>query len=126
VSITPFIVNGVTGGRLMGHSRAVVFHYPAAALESDPGLVGWNTVNVANGITPQAPAEQFAALDRPFGLWIGADDELFVPERVIAFGELATTVGDRSSAAVVPDQKHLGILVRADEQIGPWLDAQAP
>jgi pimeloyl-ACP methyl ester carboxylesterase len=126
VSVLPFVVNGVTGGWLMGHSRAVVFHYPPAALESDPGLVTWNTVNLANGITPQAPGDQFAALDRPFGLWIGANDEIFLPERVVAFGELANGVSDASTAAIVPDQNHLGILVRAAEQIGPWLEANVP
>ncbi len=112
----------MTGGRLMGHTKAVLFNYPPETLASDPRMVAAYTVNLANGITPRAPRDQFAQLDRPFGLWIGAEDELFEPEKVIAFGRLAERVRDDSVAAVVPDRNHLGILVSAHEFIGPWLE----
>ena len=104
-----------------GSPRAVVFNYPPEVLEADPGMVGWNTVNLANGITPQAPDEQFASIDRPFGLWIGKSDELFVPEKVVAFGALAERARAESVSAVVPGETHLGILVDAADFMGPWL-----
>jgi acylglycerol lipase len=124
-SVAPFVINALSGGRLMGHNRAVVFNYPPQVLEADPGMVGWNTVNLANGITPQAPGEQFAALDRPFGLWIGGEDEIFVPRKVVAFGARAEGVRESSASEVVPDQTHLGILVHAAEFVGPWIVATA-
>lgn len=121
VRLTPFVVNAMSGGSLMGHTKAVIFHYPEEALTADPLMVTAYTVNLANGITPKAPQDQFAELDRPFGLWIGAEDELFEPDKVIAFGRLATRVRDDSAAVVVPGQKHLGILVSAHEIMGPWI-----
>lgn len=122
VSILPFVVNGITGW--MGHSEAVRFNYPAEVLEADPGMVRAYTVNLANGVTPQAPADQFGALDRPFGLWIGERDELFVPEAVIGFGDLAQAVREESTSAVLADETHLSVLVDAHLVIAPWLQSR--
>jgi len=123
VRLAPFVLNGMTGGWAMGHSRAVIFNYPPELLASDPGMVGFNTVHFANGLTPSAPRDQFAALDRPFGLWIGEHDEIFDPTRVLAYGPLAEQVAADSSSALVPDRNHLGILVDAHEPLGRFLDA---
>ncbi len=106
----------------MGHNRAVQFNYPPEATAGDPRIVVSNTVNLAKGITPSAPRDQFASLDQPFGLWIGAQDELFEPGKVIEFGRLAARVLDESVSIVVPECNHLGILVSAREFIGPWLE----
>ena len=121
-SVLPFIINAMTGGRLLGHNFAVRFNYPPDVLAADPGIVVANTVNLANGITPSAPERQFVGLEQPFGLWIGAEDELFEPDKVIEFGRLAARVGDSSVSVVVPDCNHLGILVSAHELIGPWIE----
>ena len=125
VSLLPFVVHAMTGGWLMGHREAVRFNYPSEILDADPGMVSGYTVNFANGVTPQAPFEQFAALDAPVGLWIGGDDELFEPEAVVAFVDLATSVRAASTAAVLPGGTHLGVLVDAHEAIGPWLTSRA-
>jgi acylglycerol lipase len=116
-----FAANAMSGGATHGHDYAVKFNYPAAALAADPGLVAAITVNMSNALIPAAPDQQFAALDRPFGLWIGAEDELFLPDKVLAFADLAASVRAASVASLIPDAKHLSILVRAHETIGPWL-----
>ena len=72
-------------------------------------------------LTPSAPREQFAALDRPFGLWIGSEDELFLPDKVLAFGDLAAAVRADSEADSIPGGRHLSVLVTAHETIGPWI-----
>jgi len=125
VSLLPFVVNALSGGWLMAHTEAVRFDYPESLLAADPGMVRAYTVALANGVTPQAPAEQFAGLDRPFGLWIGERDELFDPQAVLAFAERAQAVRAESRAALVPEQTHLGILVDADAVLGPWLRERA-
>ncbi|MCL4298029.1 MAG: hypothetical protein KJ077_19960 [Anaerolineae bacterium] len=56
------------------------------------GLVAAITVNMSVALIPVAPREQFAALDRPFGLWIGSEDELFLADKVLAFADLAVSV----------------------------------
>jgi acylglycerol lipase len=79
------------------------------------------TVNMAVALTPLSPPEQFAALNRPFGLWMGSEDELFVPEKVLAFADAAVSVRSRSQAAIIAGAKHLSIIMRAHETIGPWI-----
>lgn len=116
-----FAANAMSGGMTHGHDYAVKFNYPPQALAADPGLVAAITVNMSNALMPAAPDRQFAALDRSFGLWIGAEDELFLPDKVLAFADLATVVRAESEARVIPDAKHLSILVKAHETIGPWL-----
>jgi len=66
-------------------------------------------------------AQFFAALDRPFDLWIGTDDELFLPEKVLAFADLATSARIGSQASSIPGAKHLSVLVKAHETTGPWI-----
>jgi alpha-beta hydrolase superfamily lysophospholipase len=116
-----FAANAMSGGVTHGHDYAVRFNYPIEALAADPGLVAAITVNMSHALMPAAPDRQFAALDRPFGLWIGAEDELFLPDKVLAFADLAVAVRTESEAGRIPDAKHLSILVRAHETIGPWL-----
>ncbi len=121
VRLAPFVLNGMTGGFAMGHYPAVRFRYPPEVLENDPSMVASNTVHFANGLTPRAPRDQFASLDRPFGLWIGDGDELFAPDRVVAYGPLAAGVQTSSTWEIVPGRNHLGILVDAHERIGRFL-----
>ena len=124
VNVLPFVFNGISGGLLFGHSKAVKFNYPPEVLEADPGMVGYVTVNMGNAVTPSAPSKQFAELDRPFGLWVGSEDELMVPEKVLAFGQLATKVRTDSHMAIVKGAKHISILLTAHEVIGPWIVEQ--
>lgn len=114
-----FAANAMSGGATHGHDYAVRFNYPVEALVADPSLVTAITVNMSNALMPAVPDRQFAALDRPFGLWIGAEDELFLPDKVLAFADLA--VHTRSEANLIPGAKHLSILVGAHDTIGPWL-----
>lgn len=112
-----------SGGASHGHDYAVRFNYPAALLAGDPGFVSAITVNMSLALIPSAPREQFAALDCPFGLWIGSEDELFLPDKVLAFADLAVSVraGSDSCAGAIPGGKHLSVLLKAHETMGPWI-----
>ena len=81
------------------------------------------TTSVA--LTPAAPGPQFASLDRPFGLWIGSEDELFVPDAVLSYADRAESVREQSEAAVIPGARHLSVLIGAHETMGPWLSRTA-
>ena len=121
VDMAAFVAYAMSGGTVRGHDYAVKFNYPAELLAADPGMVPAITVNMAMALTPSSPREQFAALNYPFGLWIGSEDELFVPEKVLAFADLAVSVRSRSQAGAIANAKHLSVLVRAHETIGPWM-----
>jgi hypothetical protein len=79
---------------------------------------------MANAVTPSAPQEQFKKLDRPFGLWIGADDELLLPSMVLAFADLATNVRASSETGSIPNVNHLSVLLEAHEKVGDWISRQ--
>ena len=110
-----------SGGKLNGHNFAVKFNYPPELLASDAGMVESITVNMSVSLIPGDPREQFTEIDSPFGLWIGSEDELFLPEKVVAFGELALAVRADSEVMIVPGAKHLSILVNAHHSIGRWI-----
>lgn len=122
VNIFAFIANGIFG--VLGHNKAVQFSYPAELLETDKGLVNFNTVNMANAITPEAPKEQLESMTaegaKPVCLWVGADDELFVAEKVADF----VPTSSHNVGEVLSGKNHLGILVGIHEQIGPWIAGQ--
>jgi acylglycerol lipase len=116
-----FAAYAESGGAKHGHDYAVRFNYPGDLLAADPGLVSAITVTTSVALTPAAPGPQFASLDRPFGLWIGSEDELFLPDKVLAFGDLAASVRADSDMGVMPGANHLSVLLRAHETIGPWI-----
>ena len=124
VEVWPFVVNAITGGLLFGHYRAVKLNYPDELVRADPALIASYTVNVANAVTPQKPEQQFRDLAEPFGLWVGEDDELFAPERVVAFAELSGTPEQHRTSEIIAAAKHLSIPLTAHEFIGPWLIAR--
>ena len=125
VDAASFAAYGESGGAEHGHDYAVRFNYPEDLLAADPGLVSAITVTTSVALTPAAPGPQFASLDRPFGLWIGSEDELFVPDAVLSYADLAKGAHEQSEAAVIPGARHLSVLIGAHETIGPWISRTA-
>lgn len=123
VQILPFILNGIFG--ICGHSKAVKFNYPTSTIETY-GVIGYNTVNMANAITPEDPKEQMGRMDLPVGLWIGSEDELFLPAKVVDYLELLPREGegDKSCGKIIEGATHLGILVHDQflSSIGDWMN----
>lgn len=78
----PFILNALSAGRLCGQYPAVKLHFPADVLKNDPRFVCHYTVNMANALTPQAPAKQLAALSLPTLILAAQHDELFSAEAI--------------------------------------------
>lgn len=118
VNVLPFIINGMTGGALLGHNKAVTFNYPAKLLESDAGFVGYNTVTMANALTPSSPHDQLKQLDKPLGVWIGALDEVLDADKVVSFVKSAYPGAYVKNAL---GEKHLSILIQGAQYMGPWI-----
>lgn len=112
----------MSGGRFRANHYAVKFSYPPEIMAEIPDLVPAITINMAVALTPISPMEQFQDLDRPFGLWIGSDDELFVPEKVMALAGLVKSAKPGTQAGPIEGEKHLSILIKAHETIGPWIE----
>jgi pimeloyl-ACP methyl ester carboxylesterase len=119
VNMLPFVFFGMSGGRLCGNTRAVYFNYPESIIKRKPLLIKSITCNMAMALTPDKPGEQFAGLKKPFGLFIGRNDELFDPEKLIQYAGLAEEgIRNRSAYRILEDEGHLSVLKNADKLIG--------
>jgi acylglycerol lipase len=114
-----FVLSAISGGRLLGNTTAVYFNYPDAVLAALPLMLKSITRNMAVSITPNHPQEQFGKIDKRFGLFIGDNDDLFVPERVVQFANYTnSSVQKKSVNKIIENENHLSILLTADDLIG--------
>jgi acylglycerol lipase len=115
VRVPLFILYGIFRGRRFGNSHAVFFDYPEEIARLQPLIIRSITCNMSAALTPSHPQEQFGMIARPFGLFVGRDDELFDPEKVVEFAELPGEEIRRSSVSrIVGNENHLSILRIAD------------
>jgi acylglycerol lipase len=119
--VSAFAAHAMSRGAKHSHDYAVQLNYPAEILAEDSKLVTSLTVTMSDILTPFAPREQMAILDRPFGLWVGSEDELLLPDQVIALADLAQSVRAKSQADIIPGVKQFSMLLKAHEVIGPWV-----
>jgi acylglycerol lipase len=113
VRVWVYIVAGISGGRLCAHIPAVYFNYSPEIL-ADPGMVPYYTYTMSSATTPYDTAEVFKKLHTPTKLYIGDKDEQFIPEKIV---EYAKYKPDLVTAQIVPDVKHLSILLSGPELI---------
>jgi len=116
VKLGPFIINGMTGGKLEQHSFAVSFNYPDEIISANPLIVKNITVNMANALTPPNPVKQFQDIHEPVGLYIGENDELFDISKVMDYVHLVKNKNVKSK--VIENENHLSILNVVADEIG--------
>lgn len=121
VDVSASVANAMSGGTAHGHDSAVQFNYSAEILASVSRIVNAITVNMALALTPSAPHKQLAVLESLFCLCFGSDDELFLPDKVLAFADLSVSVRTRSQVSSILNANHLLVLLRAHEIIGPQI-----
>jgi acylglycerol lipase len=85
-------------------------------LKEQPLILGKITVNMANAITPHNPKGQLKHINEPIGFYIGEKDEMFNVDKVMVFGNLTTN--KNSIVKVIPNKKHLSILIDIGNNIG--------
>lgn len=115
-----FVINTMSCGLFLGHSKPVKFNFPEAVLKANPDIVSFNTVNMANAVTPHSPESQFSDL-KQFGLWIGNKDEAFDPFKVITFAKNNRDSKAKGEIKEVDNVNHFSIILNAPNLIGPWL-----
>jgi pimeloyl-ACP methyl ester carboxylesterase len=114
-----FLMNILSGGKLYGNARAVFFDYPQGVIQESPLLLTSITVNMALTITPNHPRAQFKNIGKPFGLFVGENDELFIPERLVQYGELPEEkIKKASTCQIIKNANHLSITKFAAQPIG--------
>jgi len=119
VKTSKFILNTMSFGLFAGHDKAVMFNFPEQVLKNNPEIVTFNTVNMSNALTPNAPDSQLANIAQ-FGLWIGEEDEAFDAEKVTAFAHDNAGKANKE-IKMLKDETHFSIILSGAKHIGPWL-----
>lgn len=121
ISLFRIIAHSLTGGFLFAHSPVIYFNYPEEQRRNDPHILEYHTNTITHAISPYDAHALFAKLDKPFTMLIGADDEQFIPEKVIAFHDDAVLVKDRSISQIVLGATHLSVVHQAPELLARLL-----
>lgn len=117
-----FILNGITGGYCFAHTPAVFFNYPKRLLASDPKIVTSYTPTMTAATSPENPQKLFAGLDKPFGLFIAADDEQFIAQKIAAYQNyVPTDILKQSTVQIIDNTKHLDILLSIANQCAKFI-----
>lgn len=118
VKIWKFVINGMSQGLFLQHSKAVFFNYPETIIKDNPLILTSISVNMANALTPNNPKKQFRKIIEPIALFIGEQDELFEPQKVIEYANLPILKNNKTIAKILPNRKHLSILNDIGYEIG--------
>lgn len=100
------------------HCKALFFNYSDALLQQDPLIVPFYTYAMSCATTPYDVTPLLQKIDKPVGLFIGAHDEQFIPEKVIAYKNL---IHAPVHAQIVDNAAHLSILVKAPQLIAEYI-----
>jgi len=112
-----FILNGISGGYCFAHTPAVFFNYPKHLLASDPKIVSTYTPTMTAATSPENPQELFRNINKPFGLFIAADDEQFIAEKVADYKKyVPASILKQSMVEIIDGSKHLDILISVVDQ----------
>lgn len=118
VKVWKFVLNGMFQGVFMQHVHAVFFNHPKSILKENPLLLTSITVNMSKALTPNHPKKQFETIGKPIALFVGEQDELFDPKRVITYPHLQNVKQEKTIAKVIKNQTHLSILNTIGHTIG--------
>lgn len=118
VKVWKFVINGMTQGLLMQHSDVVFFNYPEKVLQENPLILTAITVNMSKALTPNKPKKQFEKITEPIGMFVGEQDELLDPNKVVEYANLPFVKNKKSVSKIFINQKHLSILNDIGNEIG--------
>ncbi|MCR6790115.1 alpha/beta fold hydrolase [Bacillus thuringiensis] len=121
-----FVINKLSGGILKGHEIGVRYNYPEESMKSNIGLIQYVSVNMALALNPSNPSKEFANIDKPFGIWIGSEDEIMLPKKIIDFANQTKIESLQSHIEIVPGEKHITILNNIAKKMGPWILQSLP
>jgi acylglycerol lipase len=113
-----YIIGGISGGWLCAHTPAVYFNHSSEILTANPLMVPYYTYTMSCATTPYNTKSIFEKLTKPATLYIGNQDEQFIPEKVVEYTKCNSK--NLVTARIVSRAKHLSILLQA-----PALIAQA-
>ncbi|WP_455810604.1 alpha/beta hydrolase [Pseudomonas graminis] len=121
VSQWPFIINALSGGKLLGNYPAVRLNFPDKVKASELDFVQHYSVNMANALTPRHPAKQLGALPLPTSWFAAREDELFSAQAMAVFAKQHGNFHLRFQ--ILEDCSHLNCVFCLEEGIQQHLNA---
>lgn len=113
-----FVINGLSQGLLLQHSNVVFFNYPEKIIEDNPLILTSISVNMSKALTPNNPKKQFLKIVEPIAMFIGEQDELLEPQKVIEYACLPVSKNNKTITKILINRKHLSILNDIGYEIG--------
>ncbi len=117
-----YILGSIFPRSFIAHFNAVFFNYPKALLKADPLIVPAYTYTMSCATTPYEIAPVIQKIDKPVGLFIGSNDEQFLPEAVIAYKKM---INAPVVAEIVENAAHLSLLLDAPQLIAGYIKNQS-
>ncbi len=114
-----FILNQIFNSNWLKHVPAVYFNNTQEQ-KNDPLIVPHYTYTMSSATTPYNTKELFEKLKTPFAIYIGEQDEQFIPEKTVEYKQYSP-VSEESTAQILPNAKHLSILLEAPDLIAKEL-----
>jgi acylglycerol lipase len=123
VRIAVYILGALFPRSFVTHWKTLFFNYSAKLLASDPLIVPFYTYAMASASAPYDSVSLLQKIDKPVGVFIGAQDEQFVPEKVIAYADL---ISAPVKTKIVENAAHLSILLKAPQLIANYVNQELP
>lgn len=117
-----YILGAIFSNSACTHWNAVFFNYSKQLLDQDPLIVPEYTYVMSMATTPYEVIDLMAKIHTPTAVFIGRDDEQFIPEQVI---NLSRLIQAPVQTKMVNNAKHLSILLEVPELIASELVTQA-
>lgn len=116
-----YILGSIFSNSFVAHWKAVLFNYPQRVLEQDPLIVDYYTYAMSMATTPYEIGSILPSITKKSALFIGKNDEQFIPEQVLEYGKL---LGGITDMRIVDDVAHISLLLKAPELIAHWITNQ--
>ena len=123
VRIWVYVLGTLFPHSFVAHWKALFFNYSAKLLASDSLIVPFYTYAMSSAIAPYDIDGLLQKIDKPVGFFIGAKDEQFVPEKVIAYADL---ISAPIKTKIVEHAAHLSLLLKAPQLIADYLTKELP
>ena len=116
VRLIPLLIYAILGKRWFVHTPVIYFNYPQTMREQDPFLLTSYTNAMADAVTPDDPVKAIQALQYPYTVCIGTDDEQFDPQKTTAFFRNNTAKEVEATINIVPEVTHFSLLYELAKQ----------
>lgn len=112
------VINILSLGLLFGNKTSVYYNYPVDVMKLDPLIISSISCNMSKSSTLWNPKKQFSLVKMPICIFIGSDDELFDPYKVIAYQQyVSNKLKSKSQFKIIPNLKHMTILADIDQYL---------